>query len=326
MPPSLTPTRSPGLWRRTPPAIFPPIMGLFGLGLGWRNGAGAFGLGPGVSDMILGAVSLLYLFTIVAYGAKVLRRPGVVAEDLGVLPGRAGLAAMTQSGLLMAAVALAYVAPVAQAVLWIALAGHAGLAALLIRGLIAAPPEQRLVTPVWHLSFVGFIIAPLSALPLGYVALSQAIFWVTLAVALVIWAASAAQAVRARVPAPLRPLLAIHLAPAALFTMVAAQLGMAGTALGFGVVSLAMVAAMAAGVRWLTAGGFSPLWGAFTFPLAAFANACFALDRIGMGSGWRLGGGVALVAATLIVPPIAVKVLQLWAKGQLAARTNAATA
>ena len=108
--------------------------------------------------------------------------------------------------------------------------------------------------------------------------------------------------------------------------MVASGLGLHGMALAFGLVSLAMVAAMGIGVRWLIAAGFSPLWGAFTFPLAAFANACFALERSGGGEGWRYAGGVGLVVATLIIPTIAVKVLQLWAKGQLAVKTNAATA
>lgn len=325
MPPSLTMPK-PGRWRTTPPAIFPPIMGLFGLGLGWRNGAGAFGIGPGLSDIILGAVTLLYLFSLFAYGAKVAKRAGVVADDLKVLPGRAGLAALTQSGLLLAITALAYRQGLAQGVLWVALAGHTVLALLAIRWLMQAAPEARGVTPVWHLSFVGFIIAPLSAIPLGYVALSTAIFWATLAIALFVWGASAAQAMRARVPAPLRPLLAIHLAPAALFTMVAAGLGMPTMALAFGLISAVMAAAMVLGARWLTAAGFSPLWGAFTFPLAAFSNACFALWHEGQGEGWRIAGGLALVAATLIVPVIAVKVLQLWAKGQLAPKTNAATA
>lgn len=326
MQPNLRAGRAPGLWRRTPPAIFPPVMGLFGLGLAWRDGAGAFGLGAGISDAILGAVTLLYLFCLLAYAGKVVRRVSVVTEDMSVLPGRAGLAAMTLSALLLAAVLLAYSAAAARAVLWLGLALQAGLAGLALRRLVTAPAEQRSVTPVWHLSFAGALVAPLAAQPLGYHALSVAIFWAMLALALVIWAASAAQLRRARVPAPLRPLLVLHIVPAALATTVAAGLDMPGVALAFGALSVAMAAAMGLGARWLTASGFSPLWGAIAFPLAAFADACFALERIGMGAGWRIGGGLALIAATLIVPVIAGKVLQQWAKGQLGPRTNAATA
>ena len=94
-PPAPTP---PGLWRRVPPAIFPSIMGLFGLGLAWRRGVAAFGLPAGIAETILGAVTLLFLFALVAYSAKFLRRPAVLVEELRILPGRAGVAAMLLTG------------------------------------------------------------------------------------------------------------------------------------------------------------------------------------------------------------------------------------
>jgi len=83
-----------GGWRRTPPAIFPPILGLWGLGLGWRAAGEAAGFGPAPGEVILGAVFLLWLGALVAYGAKVARRPGVLAEEVRVLPGQSGLAAL----------------------------------------------------------------------------------------------------------------------------------------------------------------------------------------------------------------------------------------
>ena len=88
--------KTPGLWRRTPPAIFPPIMGLFGLGLAWRVLALAPGLRPlePIGEAILGATLLLYGFALIAWASKPLRRPAVAIEELRVLPGRAGMAAM----------------------------------------------------------------------------------------------------------------------------------------------------------------------------------------------------------------------------------------
>jgi tellurite resistance protein len=50
-------------------------------------------------------------------------------------------------------------------------------------------------------------------------------------VALAIWALSCGSCARAVPPAPLRPLLAIHLAPAALFATVAGLLARHGSAL-----------------------------------------------------------------------------------------------
>lgn len=326
MPPIPPPVRRPGLWRATPPAIFPPVMGLFGLGLGWRQGGAAFGFGPGLGEMILGAVTLLYLFCLLAWLAKPARRIGVVAEELKVLPGRAGLAAMALSGYLLAAAALPHGAGLALALMLAALVLHVAVVALVLRTFARGPAEQRRVNPVWHLTFVGFILMALTLVPLGRAELSQGIFWAMVVVAALIWGASARQFLQAGVPAPLRPLLAVHVAPAALFATVAASLGQPLLATGFGLVALALLVVLALSARWLTAAGFSPLWGAFTFPLAATANACFAIAHAGGGELWRTVGGLVLIGATLVVPPIAAKVLQLWAKGQLAPKTAAAVA
>ncbi len=311
-----------GLFRQTPPAAFTPVFGLLGLGLAWRRAADAFGLPDGPGEALLGAVTLLYIFVAVAYLAKVVRRPGVVAEDLRVLPGRAGLTAASLSILLLAAVAVPYSETLARGALYLGLATHTALALGYIRALVLAPAEGRRVTPVWHLAFVGFIIAPLSAVPLGHNGLATAIMGATIPVAVGIWALSAAQALRETVPPPLRPLLAIHVAPAALFATVGASLGMTTLAGWFAALVLALIAILAGMARWLTAGGFSPLWGAFTFPLAAAVSALFAQG----GEPFRTLAAGLLIAATLGIPTIAWRVMKLWAEGKLGPRTNAAIA
>ena len=84
--------------------------------------------------------------------------------------------------------------------------------------------------------------------------------------------------------------------------------------------------ALAASSRWLLAGGFSPLWGALCFPLAATAAAWVALWRAVPGDAHRLIAGGLLVAATLVVLPILVAILRDWARGRLPVKTNAAIA
>jgi tellurite resistance protein len=310
----------PGLFRQTPPAAFTPVFGLLGLGLAWRRAAESFALPPGAAEMLLGAVTLLYLFVLAAYLAKAARRPAAVAEDLRVLPGRAGLTSASLSVFLLASTAVPYSAALARGLLFAGLAIHAALALAYLRTLLAAPPEQRRATPLWHLAFVGFILAPLSAVPLGMTGLSTAILAATVPVAVVIWALSAP--VVARTPPPLRPVLAIHLAPAALFATVAASLGLLLPALAFCLVALAILALLLVAGRWITAAGFSPLWGAFTFPAAAVASACLAQGF----EPFRSIGGLLLVGATLLVPTIAWRVMKLWAEGRLAPATNAAIA
>ncbi len=323
MPPPLQMPK-PGLWRRTPPAIFPPIMGLFGLGLGWRAAAPAYGITPAIGDLILGAVALLFLFALVAWLAKPLRRASVVIEELQVLPGRAGLAAASLSLMLLAA-SLAPLAPdLALGVALLAFAVHLALAGLVIHVLRAGPPEGRTVTPVFHLTFVGFIIGGVAANALGYPDLARLLVWAMLIPAGLIWGISARQMVSRLPPAPLRPLLAIHLAPASLFVIVAHGAGMVNAAHGFMALAVAILVALLASARWLTAGGFSPLWGAFTFPLAAVAQAMILISQ-GQGVIGLIGGAL-LLAATLIVPIITYRVIKLWASGTLAAKTNAAEA
>ena len=76
--------------------------------------------------------------------------------------------------------------------------------------------------------------------------------------------------------------------------------------------------ALVGAARWVLAAGFSPFWGAFTFPLAAFASAVLPLSE---------GAGLILLgAAAAVVPVIAWRVLALWPGNRLAGKTNAAEA
>lgn len=309
---------------QVPPAIFPPIFGLFGLGLAWQRAVPALGVPAAVGQLVLGAVTLLYLFGLVAYGIKIARRPGVVVEDLRVLPGRAGLAAMVLSMYLFAAVLAPLWDGVARVVLFAGLASHAVLVVLMLRLLLTGPQEQRQVTPVFHLHFVGFIVAPLAAIPLGYTGLAQVILPVTGAIAVLIWAVSVVQIIRRDPPAPLRPLLAIHLAPACLLGTVSALLGFLTLATGLGVLAGAILAVLLIKARYITEAGFSPMWGAFTFPLAAITSLFLILGDAGQGEVFRILGTILLIAGSLAIPTIATKVMQAWAKGVLAAKTNAA--
>ncbi len=318
------PAKKTSLFRRTPPAIFPPIFGLFGLGLAWRRAADGFSVSPAIGDIILGAVTLLYLFALVAYAAKFIRRPAVFGEDLKTLPGRAGLAAMSLSGMLLAASLLSYSTQLALGVLIAAVILHIIIIAMILRVIFTGPAEAKQVTPVWHLVFVGLILSPFAAIPLGFGAASSIVFAVTLGVAIVIWGVSLRQLIAKEMPAPLRPVLAIHLAPAGMLGSVAYLLGYGQVGFVFGILAIVILAALIIRIRWITAAGFSPFWGAFTFPVAAFSTLMQIMGAAGEGEIFRILGGIVLVGASIMTPIIAWKILQLWAKGVLAVKTNAA--
>ena len=326
LPPVPGPARA-RLWHATPPAIFPPILGLFGLGLGWKRAAVALDVPGAIGDLILGAVSLLYLFALGAYLAKTAARPAVLLEDLRTLPGRAGLATASMAGMLLAAALL--LGPgwrgAAAAVLVLSMLAHLVLIGLVVRLLRGAPLEARRMTPVWHLVFVGPIVGGVAAGLLGWRGAAEVILILSVAAAVTVWGGTLVLMRRRPVPAPLRPTLAIHLSPAALLGIVAAGIGLQTAALGFGWLSLLIAALLLGRLRDLVAAGFSPFWGAFTFPLAALANLMLILSAQGQGALFGILGAVALVAATLLIPWIAWRVLRMWFAGQLAVKTNAAS-
>jgi tellurite resistance protein len=317
----LRPPKAPGRFRQVPPAIFPPILGLLALGLAWRVGTAQFGLPSGLAEMLLGAVTLLWAFAVIAYAAKVAQRPGVMAEDVAILPGQGGCSAMAMTFSAVSLVLVPHTPGLALGLLMMSIGLGLVVAALVVRVLLAAPPEGRTVTPVWHLTFVGFIVAALPAQDLGLDWLAVGLFALTLPVALVLWGIGVRQVITRIPPGPLRPLLAIHLAPAALLGSVALELGQTGMAQAFAGLALALLVGLVSAGRWLTVTGFSPFWSAFTFPLAATSGFLMALGGI-----WRLPGSLLLVAATLVILPIAVKILQAWFKGDLGPRSNAAIA
>lgn len=320
-PPPEFPPRRPALFARMPPIVFPSILGLLGLVSALRLALGRMGWNMGPGDLAAGLVVALWAFAAVAYAVKVARRPGVVREDLRVLPGRAGLAALTMGGMVAAGLISAHSAPVGTALLVIALAGHLVLALLLVRLLASLPPEARAVNPTLQLSLVGIIVAAGPALALGWTVVAEALFWAVIPVTVAIWGLSLRQFAASVPPAPLRPLLAIHLAPAALLAVVAELLGkpvMAALFLGLGTVyAILLLTAW----RWLTESGPSAMWGSFTFPLAAMASAMLVA-----GGAW-LWPGLVLVAVGLgVIPAISWWVLKRWPGGKLAAVTNAAEA
>ncbi|MFN3724245.1 MAG: tellurium resistance protein [Paracoccaceae bacterium] len=317
-PPEFPPRKLP-LFARMPPAVFAVALGLLGLSLALKRASIVAQVPEGLADLAMGLAAGLWLFCAVAYAIKIARRPGVVMEDLRILPGRAGLAAATVGSLAFAAILGFFQPGLAKGMLVVGLVLHTGLAILVIRSLLAAPPEGRDVTPAWHLSFVGFIVGALAAVPLGWVSLASGILWGTLPVAVAIWGVSLWQLTRRIPPAPLRPLLAIHLAPASLFASVAGLMGTTALAQGMLLVACAIAISLLVSSRWIAVSGFSALWGAFTFPTAMFASALLI-------NGWAIGGVLVTILVLGAIPAIAWRVLRMWTAGTLAAKTNAATA
>ena len=324
-PPQLSPRVGP--LRRVPPAIFSALLGVLGLGLAWRTGAGSLGVPAGLIEACLGAVSLLFAFGLGAYAGKVALRPGVAAEDASTLPGRTGLAALAMCLMAEGAVLAPYAPSLGIVSLGVGTAGLLVLALAVLPKRLRGTDTAGPITPAMHLVFVGFILVPAAAVRLGVRETNLVpLIWYCVLAFLVIFAATIRPLLSGEAPAALRPLQAIHLAPPSLAASAAVLTGQ----LVLAVVALALAAVIAAilvlRARWLTEAGFSGFWSAFTFPSASFAGATILIGGAYGSPGVRLAGGVLLVAATVIVLPVVYRVMKLWASGALAAKTNAAIA
>jgi len=313
------------LWRSTPPAIFPVILGLVGLTHAWRGISQSFGFPAAMADLLLGITVALLAFFALSYFAKLTSRPAVLMEDLKSPPGRAGLSAISMAFIVLAAALIPF-GEVARYVWWFGVILHVVIVTFVVKAISKAPPEARSVTPFQLLPFVGLSTAPLAGVPLGYLLLSQILAYISLAAFAVILFQLTTKFIRTRPPEPLRPTYAIILAPLSLFGM---AFGLFGIELGF---TLFYIAVWVFGIallifaKWLTKAGFTPMWGSFTFPAATFTNINIMAMAKGFGIIATTGAIAGGLIATVLIFFIAYKALKMWTSRKLAQKTGAAVA
>ncbi len=316
-----------GLFRRVPPAIFPAVLGLLGLVMAWSRAVEALSAPRWLVDMAAGMVTLLVVFCVGAYLSKIIIRISALRDDLNTLPGRLGVTALALVLMLLAAL-LAPLSP-GLAVLCL-VAGIIGWGAMLIHVLpqrLGGKDPTGPITPAMHLVFVGLIVSPAAALALGASREALvAITWYAILASVPVYALTLPNLLLGRGTPPLRPLHGIHLAPVSLIAGAGFMTGQ--SVLGLVALGFATIIALVLLVRisWLIEGGFSGFWSALTFPLTAFASALLAAGDLLDSGPLRIAGGIVLLLASFVVPIIVYRVMKLWAKGVLAAKTNAAIA
>lgn len=316
----------PGLWRRTPPAVFPALLAGVLLATGWQGGVGAFALPQAAGDLPGGMALALAAFAALAYCAKLARRPAVLIEDLEVLPGQVGVPALALCLIVAAELIGAYWPGAGRVLLALGIGAQLGCLVALIAALARLPAARRRVSPAWHLCGSGLLLTASGAAALGWAGLAQPLAALGACAAVLIWWASLRQGRRERVPPPLRPLLALHLLPLAAGAGAAAALGWQGTASALAIAALVGGIGLGTRGRWLTESGFSSFWAAPAVALALIAKAWVMVWRLSGGEPVRLAAGTLLAAATLLVVPVLFLVLRDWARGRLPARSNAAVA
>ena len=142
-PPPEFPARRAAAFAATPPAIFPVLLGICGLAIAVRAGSVFLGLDRAPADLAAGVALALWAFGALAYGLKLRRRPGVIFDDLKVMPSRSGLAAGTIGGMASALLLVPFSPRLAMSLLLASLLAHGVLALLTLRVLVTLPPSAR---------------------------------------------------------------------------------------------------------------------------------------------------------------------------------------
>lgn len=313
------------LWRRTPPAIFPVTLGFLGLSLAWRNAASVLPIPSFIGEFMMGVATIFFVFFFVSYIAKFVARPSGLLEDLTTPPARAGISAMILSILILSAV-LNVIGVRANEIWLFGVALYLGSMVLLGYSIYKLPVEARSFSPFQYLSFVGTIVAPVAGISLGYTALSFWLAMIALPPYIAITVFYGLKLVRNRPPHPLRPSLMMGLAPTSLFAIAFGQMGIEWAFQLFYWQAIIWVIVLLGAAFWMTEGGWTPIWGGFTFPIAAFLN----LQILAISKGVGIVSTTALIAGLLIGTPLILYIVfkhsKAWIRGDLAKNTAAAVA
>jgi len=318
-------TNHPRLWRQTPPAIFPVSLGFMGLGLAWRNAAGILPLPHEIGDLILGLSTAFLAYFIALYVAKLIRRPRVVWEDMKTPPGRAGVSALPMAVLLLVAALLPFNVEVPE-VWWAGVVLEAAVVILSILTLWRNPPELRAFSPFQYLSFVGPVVAPLAGVPLGFVQASYVLTIFALIAWFIITLGYGRKFLIVRPPVPLRPSLAIALAAVSLLGIAFSLFENTTLFLFFYALSWGFGIALLLAGRWLMKDGWTPVWGAFTFPAATYTNLQIVAYHHGFGTLALVGTWLGLAIGTPLILYIVYKAIMSFIQGDLAKKSGAALA
>lgn len=313
-------------WRRTPPALFPSLLGLFGLALSWKVAATVWAVPSAIGTTLGIMATLILLVTLTSYVVKLMIRPIVLWEDLQIGPARGSVSAGSMCAMALALFLLPYTSLGAFLVWWMAVLLHAVYFACVVLILLRHEKTFEEISPVLMLPVVGVLVATLTAPALGYATFAILVLVAAIPLSAAILIISLWNACKRGVLPPQRTSYAILLAPPSVTAMGIYALSGSTYYMPVWILASLLGIALLPFVRWMGQGGWTPAWGAFTFPLSAFAGV--QLYAVKAGYGWvaDVMAVCTLSTATVLVPYIVARTYLNWMQGKLGPATKAAVA
>ena len=304
-----------------PLPLFASVMGTCGLGLVWHAAETRWDFVPVASASLTVLAGLMFAVLLLAYSLKALNHRDRVLIEIRHPVRINFLPAIAINLILLGILSRPWLETLSDA-LWML---GAGLQLVLTVGIVTVwfnserPPNS--LNPAWFIPAVGNVLVPLAAVPAGFELTAWfffsvgMFFWVILGT-LVFYRLVTGDALEP----PMRPTLAILMAPPAVAFLAWLQLngGLPGLGLMLYFIALLTFLLLLPQVPGFFKLPFFPSWWAYTFPLAAFTVACF---RFAETTGAIGDGPLVLLTglATLVIVSVAIRTLVAIARGELAA-------
>lgn len=299
---------------RVPAGLYSIVMGLAGLGGAWLQGAQllAWPRTPGLALLALAGLAWLVVTGLLA--AKFVGARARFDAELAHPSHGAPYALAPATLCLLMPLFDAWAPALARPVLFVGAFGALAVGAWTVGRWVAARHELSMFTPTLHFPLVaGGFLGALGAGILGMQALGVILF----GAGLFAWLAGASVSLHRLIvgeplPLPMRPLVAIELAPPAVGAVAWIVLSgdapdaLAALLFGYGL----FIALVLVGLgRWFAAAPFGPPWWAFTFPAAALSNAAIRFALAYPGTELTVLAVALFAAANGIVLYVAVRTL-----------------
>jgi tellurite resistance protein len=311
----------PPLPARVPAGLYSIVMGLAGLGGAWLQAAALLGWPRVTGIMLLALAALAWVVVTALLAAKFVgSRERFDAEFAHPAQGAPFALAPATLCLLMPLFD-AWAPALARPVLFVGAFGALALGAWMAGRWISERRELSMFTPTLHFPLVaGGFLGALGAGILDMQGLGVMLF----GAGLFAWLIGASVSLYRLIfgdplPTPMRPLVAVELAPPAIGAVAWIVLSgdspdaLAALLFGYGLFLAMMLAGL---VRWFAAAPFGPPWWAFTFPAAALSNAAIRFAVSYPGTAFTVLAVGLFAIANAVVVYVAIRTIAALAGGR----------